>query len=137
MCLSTPFPAPKQFGYAQLKPASRRSCPGLVISSYPLKHTPPLTHIHTHRHTHIDMHAKRKTHTAHTHAHSPMYQMNMLHVLYAVNSYWGSGVNKKYAEAWTQAFAAPGSIMEKNFSLLGSSDSKDKLLMKVCMSRCA
>eukprot|EP00967_Tisochrysis_lutea_P152732 scaffold299901_cov21-Tisochrysis_lutea.AAC.1 len=57
----------------------------------------------------------------------------------AANAFRGAGLNKQYAQAWTEAFASPGSLLEKNFSLLGpgDTDKKEEPLMKVRASACA
>ncbi|KAF5829670.1 hypothetical protein DUNSADRAFT_15669 [Dunaliella salina] len=51
---------------------------------------------------------------------------------FIANAFRGAGLNKQYAQAWVEAFASPGSLLEKNFSLLGpgDSDKKEEPLMK-------
>ena len=55
----------------------------------------------------------------------------------AVSGVRGARVNMRIAQAWTQAFASPGSVLEKNFSLMGAGGTDGKkareLLMKVCV----
>ncbi|KAJ7543339.1 hypothetical protein O6H91_09G033800 [Diphasiastrum complanatum] len=52
-------------------------------------------------------------------------------VAFALNYYFGRKENEKIALAWAAQFASKGSILEKNFSLLGTGEGEDAaLLMK-------
>lgn len=50
---------------------------------------------------------------------------------YVVIAFFGSRNNKKVAEAWAQAYAAPGTLLDKNFSMIGDGEeSTSGLLMQ-------
>lgn len=52
-------------------------------------------------------------------------------VLCVINVLIGRRSNEKIAQSWVQEFAGPGSILESNFSLLGSGDhGSARMLMK-------
>ena len=49
---------------------------------------------------------------------------------YLVNIMFGKRLNESIAAAWTDAFASEGSILEKNFALLGVDDVEEEMMLK-------
>lgn len=51
-------------------------------------------------------------------------------VVYLLNIYWGKRQNEAIALSWIKAFVSKGSILEKNFSMVGGVDQDEEVLMK-------
>lgn len=53
--------------------------------------------------------------------------------MYVLSAYFGTRSNAKLAEAWAAAYGAPGTLLDKNFSLIGDGEEGGQagnLLMK-------
>ena len=50
--------------------------------------------------------------------------------VYLVNILFGKRLNESIAAAWADAFASEGSILEKNFALLGVDDVEGEMMLK-------